>query len=54
MTGIMIGAEVGNVIECDVKIRLHAHDVYLGMCVSYLSVLARFGETSQTVAKKNN
>ena len=40
-------------------IRRHGSDVYLGMCpvqngVSYLNVLARFSETSQTAVAKNN
>ena len=40
-------------------IRRHTRDIYLGICpvqngVSYLNVLARFGETSRTAAKKNN
>ena len=45
-------------VNC-LNIRSHARDVYLGMYpvqngVSYLNVLAHFGETSRTVAKKNN
>ena len=40
-------------------IRRHARDVYLGMCpvqngVSYLNVLGRFSETSQTAVAKSN
>ena len=40
-------------------IRRHVSDVYLKMCpvqngVSYLNVLACFGETSQMVVTKNN
>ena len=58
LTAICQYCQLSNCLHT-IIIRRHARDIYLGMCpvqndVSYLNVLAHFGETSQTAVAKNN
>ena len=50
---------LSNSLVLDYVIRHYVRDINLGMCpvqngVSYLNVLAHFGESSQTAVAKNN